>query len=240
MTRDPENLQFVEINGSRVPVALRHNPSARRMILRVEGGRSADDPDKIAVTLPKRASVREALQFVESKAEWIEDSLANLPQRIAIADGVVIPFLGMDMRIHHHPDARRGVWRDETGIHASGDIEFLPRRVTDWIKREARREITLRVADKTTRLGHQAGRISIRDTRSRWGSCASNGNLSFSWRLILAPEFVFDYVIAHEVSHIAEHNHGANFWRLVDGLTSDMAGAKRWLRHNGERLHRYG
>ncbi len=240
MARDPENLQFVDLNGSRVPVALRHNPKARRMILRVEGGRSADDPDKVAVTMPKRASVREALQFVESKAGWIEDSLANLPQRIPITDGVIIPFLGVDVQIRHHPDARRGVWRDETGIHASGDLEFLPRRVTDWIKREARREITLRVADKTERLGHKAGRISIRDTRSRWGSCASNGNLSFSWRLILAPEFVFDYVIAHEVSHIVEHNHGKNFWRLVDRLTSDMAGAKRWLHHNGERLHRYG
>jgi len=237
---DSKTQQFVDLNGSRVPVALRRNPNARRLILRVEGGRDPDDPDKIAVTLPKRASVHEALQFVASKADWIEENLARLPQRIPICEGAAIPFLGSELRIFHHPEARRGVWRDEQGIHASGEIEFLSRRITDWIKREARREITLRVTDKAAHLGKSPGRISVRDTRSRWGSCAANGNLSFSWRLILAPEFVFDYVIAHEVCHFAEHNHGENFWRLVDGLTADMTGAKRWLRQNGENLHRYG
>ena len=240
MARDSKNQQFVDLNGSRVAVALRRNPNARRLILRVEGGRDPDDPDKVAVTLPKRASVREALQFVASKADWIEENLARLPQRIPICEGAMIPVLGSEVRIFHHPDARRGVWRDEEGIHASGELGFLSRRVTDWIKREARREITLRVADKAALLGKNHGRISVRDTRSRWGSCAANGNLSFSWRLILAPEFVFDYVIAHEVCHIAEHNHGENFWRLVEGLTVDMKGAKRWLRQNGENLHRYG
>ena len=228
------------MNGTRVPVALRRNPNAQRLILRVEGGRDPGDPDKVTVTLPKRVNVREALQFVASKADWIEESLARLPRRIAIREGAMIPLLGSELRVHHQPGARRGVWRDEDGIHASGEPEFLPRRVTDWIRREARREISLRVADKAAQLGKRPGRISIRDTRSRWGSCAANGNLSFSWRLILAPEFVFDYVIAHEVSHLAEHNHGDNFWRLVEGLTEDMKSAKRWLRQNGENLHRYG
>jgi len=240
VARDSENQQFVDLNGSRIPVALRRNSNARRLILRVEGGRNPDDPDKIAVTLPKRVSVGEALRFVASKADWIEENLARLPQRIAIQEGAVIPFLGSELRIYHHPEARRGVWRDNDGLHASGEVEFLSRRVTDWIKRTARHEISLRVADKANLLGKSPGRISVRDTRSRWGSCAANGNLSFSWRLILAPEFVFDYVIAHEVCHIAEHNHGEKFWRLVDGLTADMKGAKCWLRQNGENLHRYG
>jgi predicted metal-dependent hydrolase len=238
--RELKKLHSVDLNGSSVPVVLRRNPNARRMILRVEGGRNGDDPDKIAVTLPQRANVGEALQFVASKADWIEQRLSNLPQRIPIQEGTVVPFLGSELRICHVPEARRGVWRDEVEIFVSGNPEFLSRRVTDWIKREARREITDRVADKTALLGTKAGRISVRDTRSRWGSCASNGNLSFSWRLIMAPEFVFDYVIAHEVAHIEEHNHSEAFWRLVEGLTANMKEAKRWLRENGERLHRYG
>ena len=223
-----------------MPVVLRRNPQARQLILRVESGRSADDPDKIVVTLPRRASDREALKFVRTKEDWVTGKLADLPQRITIAEGTVIPFLGADLVVVHEPAARRGVWRKDGELFVSGKPEFLPRRVTDWFNRQARLEITDRVAIKSVCIGRKAGRISVRDTRSRWGSCAANGNLSFSWRLILAPEFVLDYVIAHEVSHIVEHNHGADFWQLVDGLTPDMETAKKWLRQNGEHLHRYG
>lgn len=235
----PKN-QFLEVDGSRLPIVLRRNPRAKQLILRVEPGRQTGELDKIAVTLPRFVSDREALDFVDSKLGWILGRIANLPERIAIAEGSILPFLGEELLVVHEPGARRGVWRAGSEIHVSGDPEFLPRRVTDWVKKQARSEITERVAIKTSRLGKKAGRISIRDTRSRWGSCASNGNLSFSWRLILAPEFVFDYVVAHEVCHLEEHNHGDNFWRLVDALTPEMDAAKAWLRHNGERLHRYG
>jgi len=240
VTQAAKNLPFVDIAGTRVPVVLRRNANAKNMILRVEGGRKADDPDKVAVTLPHRASEREALKFVASKTDWIAGKLTSMPKRIALSEGAVIPFLDTELCIVHTPEARRGVWRDGLNIRVSGSPEFLTRRVTDWIKRQARDEITRRVAVKSESVGKIPGRISVRDTRSRWGSCAANGNLSFSWRLIMAPDFVFDYVIAHEVSHIVEHNHGDRFWTLVDGLTPRMADAKHWLRQNGERLHRYG
>jgi predicted metal-dependent hydrolase len=234
------NEKFLDIDGRRLPIVLRRNPRAKQLILRVESGRTSDDPDKIAVTLPRFVSDREALAFVDSKQGWILGRVANLPERVAITQGTALPFLGEELLIVHDPAARRGVWRIGSEIHVSGKLEFLSRRVTDWIKRQARLEISERVVIKAGHLNKKAGRISIRDTRSRWGSCASNGNLSFSWRLILAPEFVFDYVIAHEVCHLEEHNHGDNFWRLVDELTPEMDTAKAWLRHNGERLHRYG
>lgn len=240
MVRAQKNLHQLELNGRDVPVCLRRNPSARRLILRVEAGRRPDDPDKVAVTLPRGASDREALAFVSSKIDWIMKKLAALPDRVGLADGTLIPFLGVEHRIYHHPGARRGVWREEGSLHVSGQPEHLTRRLLDWIKREARIQISERVAEKAARIERKAGRISIRDTRSRWGSCAANGNLSFSWRLILAPEYVFDYVIAHEVSHLVEHNHGANFWRVVATLTPEMEQAKYWLRKNGETLHRYG
>jgi len=230
----------MELNGRSVPICLRRNPRARRLILRVEAGRKPDDPDKVAVTLPRGASDREALAFVESKTDWVLEKLAALPDRVGLSDGTTIPFLGVEHRIHHHPDARRGVWREDDGLHVSGKSEHLTRRLLDWIRREARAQIAERVAEKAAKIEKSAGRISIRDTRSRWGSCAANGNLSFSWRLILAPDYVFDYVIAHEVSHLAEHNHGENFWRIVGTLTPEMEKAKHWLRKNGESLHRYG
>ncbi len=223
-----------------MPIVLRRNPHAKKLILRVESGRSADDPDKIAVTLPTYASDRDVLDFVHSKRNWITGKLEKLPARITIEAGALVPYLGADLLIVHDPGARRGVWRNESEIRVSGKLEFLSRRVTDWIKRQAKIEITERVAIKAEQVNSKAGRISVRDTRSRWGSCAVNGNLSFSWRLIMAPEFVFDYVIAHEVSHIVEHNHSENFWRVVEQLTPEMNAAKSWLRRNGERLHRYG
>jgi len=240
MAHAATQLKYIELNGTLVPVVIRHNYRARNLIMRVESGRVAGDPDKVAVTLPRQTSVEQALRFVVSRADWVVASLARIPQRITICDGARIPYLGHEMPIRHDPQARRGVWCDDDGIHVSGQPEFLARRVTDWLKREARREITTRVADKAEMIGRPAGQISIRDTRSRWGSCAANGNLSFSWRLVLAPEFVLDYVITHEVCHIVEHNHGENFWRLVSQISPDLKQAKKWLQQNGERLHRYG
>ncbi len=122
----------------------------------------------------------------------------------------------------------------------SGAPEHAPRRIADWLEAEARRDLEARVEHHTDQLGLKARRVRVRDQKSRWGSCTSEGHLSFSWRLILAPPFVLDYVAAHEVAHLAEMNHGPKFWRLVARTMPRFEEAKLWLRRNGLDLYRYG
>ena len=228
----------LEFDGRRVPVTLRRNPRARRIILRIDG--QGDGGDGVAVTLPRGVSAAEGLALVREKADWVLERLSRLGPRVTFADGAVVPLGGADHLIRHVP-GRRGVVRREGGeILVAGRIEHLGRRVRDWFRAQARSEIGPRVREKAARLGRAWGRITIRDTKSRWGSCSADGNLSFCWRLVMAPETVLDYVVAREVAHLAEANHGTKFWRLVGGLTADADGAREWLRENGEALHRYG
>ncbi len=133
------------------------------------------------------------------------------------------------------------VWIDDGNlVRVSGNAEHAPRRVVDFLKREARKILDERVSHYAAQLGTKPSRITVRDTASRWGSCSATRSLSFSWRLIFAPEFVLDYVVAHEVAHMKEMNHGPRFWKLVDLLGAEVARAQRWLSEHGTSLHRYG
>ena len=231
----PEGLTTIDVDGRPLTLRVRRNPRARQLVL------SIDPIDDIAViTLPPHTAVDEGLDLARQKAGWIRACLDALPPRVPFADGARVPLLGRHHRIRHAPGARRPVWAEDGVIVVSGRPEHLARRLRDWLKREARREIEGRVADKAARIERQAGRITLRDTRSRWGSCGAGGNLSFCWRLVMAPETVLDYVVAHEVTHLKYASHGPRFWGTVARLTDDMAGAKDWIRRNGEHLHRYG
>ncbi len=220
-----------------MPVLIRRNRQARRMILRVD-----PKTDGVKLTLPWYTAEAEGVQFLETQKPWLRRNLAKLSPRIAFADGAVIPFIGVDHTVLHDAAARRGVWRDDDAatIHVSGDADHLPRRLTDWLKKQAKAEFATRAADKAAALGVKAGRVTVRDTVSRWGSCAHDGSLNFSWRLIMAPEFVVDFIVAHEVAHILERNHGPNFHRLVDTVTPHVEQAEAWLGVYGPGLHRIG
>ncbi|MEZ5854945.1 MAG: SprT family zinc-dependent metalloprotease [Hyphomicrobiaceae bacterium] len=122
----------------------------------------------------------------------------------------------------------------------SGDLEHAPRRLRDWLQSEARKDLGERCDHHAEQLGLKIRRITVRDQKSRWGSCSSDGQLSFSWRLILAPPLVLDYVAAHEVAHLAEMNHGPRFWKLVKKTMPRLEEAKLWLRTKGMNLYRYG
>ena len=222
-----------------MPVTLRKHCRASRMVIRIDAARNGGE-DGVFVTIPTGASFTAGRDWLNAKAVWVEEQLRSLAPRIPFANGASVPLLGVAHIIRHRPDARRGVWLETGEIHVSGRAEHLARRVLDWFKREARRDITRRVSEKAGRLDRQPGRVTLRDTRSRWGSCAANGNLSFCWRLIMAPEFVLDYVVAHEVAHLQEANHRPAFWRSVAALTRDPDTARAWLRKYGEGLHRIG
>ncbi len=234
----PEDYALV-IDGRRVPVRLRRNKRARRLILRTELDPDGGKPG-VVVTLPKDVHEREALEWAGTQVTWISRSLGKLPERVPFLEGATIPLSGVDHVIRHRPDARRGVWTADGIIFVSGRSEHLARRVMDWLKKEACARITDKVHDKAGQLDVGFGRVAIRDPKSRWGSCASNGNLNFSWRLVMTPDFVFDYVVAHEVAHLLEHNHGAGFWSLVGQLTFEPERARAWLNSHGQGLHRYG
>jgi hypothetical protein len=225
----------LDIEGRAVPLRVRRNARARRLVLRIDAA-----ADGAVVTLPPGVPVEDGLDMARQRAAWIAGRLAALPARMPLADGARVPFLGVEHPVRHRPGCRGTAWLEDGEIHVAGGTGHLARRLTDWLKGEARRRIAPLVADKAARLGQTAGRITLRDTRSRWGSCSANGNLSFCWRLVMAPETVLDYVVAHEVAHLAERGHGPRFWSAVDELTSDSEGARAWLRDNGDRLHRYG
>ncbi len=121
----------------------------------------------------------------------------------------------------------------------AGSPEYAVRRLVDWLKNEAKKDLFFRVHHHASNVGIYPKRISIRDQSTRWGSCSGNGNLSFSWRLIFAPSFVLDYVAAHEVAHLKEMNHGPRFWRVVRDTMPEMHKARFWLKKHGSELHRF-
>ncbi len=224
----------IDIDGQSVAVEVRRHPQARRMILRLnENGTGA------VVTIPKYVAFKEGIEMAQRKASWIQHQLAKKPEVVEFADGAEVPLLGELHTIVHLPQGR-GVAVKDGEIHIAGRPEHLRRRMTDWLKSQARKEISARAHGKANQINQRVERISIRDTRSRWGSCGVGGTLNFSWRLILAPEHVLDYVVAHEVAHLVHHNHSDWFWALTDRLCERMVESRDWLNAFGHDLHRYG
>jgi predicted metal-dependent hydrolase len=216
-------------------VEWRRNRRARRVSLRIDpcgGG--------VVVTLPMRAGRGAGVALLMTHAEWVADRLAALPDAMPFADGSIVPIGDVPHRIRHVPQARGGAWLQDGELCVSGRPEFLRRRVTDFLRAEALHRLSALATAKTTVVGVPARRIAVKDTRSRWGSCAADGSLAFSWRLVMTPEFVQDYVAAHEVAHLKYMNHGKRFWSLVDRLTPHASTAIPWLRAEGFRLLRVG
>ncbi len=216
-------------------VEWRRNLRARRVSLRIDPCGGA-----IVVTLPPRATRGTGMALLMSHVDWVTNRLAALPQPVPFADGAVIPLCGAPHRIRHVPHARGGAWVHENEIHVTGQPAFLSRRVEDFLRAEARRRLGALVAVKAALAGATPRRIIVKDTSSRWGSCAPDKTLAFSWRLVMAPEFVQDYVAAHEVAHLLHMNHGPQFWAQVDRLTPHTAAAMAWLKRDGAKLQRIG
>lgn len=213
---------------------IRH-PRATRMKLRIDKADGAP-----VLVLPKRASLRHGEDFVRDHLEWIAERQAARPEARPFADGMAIPLMDETLTILHTPETRSGVRRSGSDLLVSGDAPHLNRRVTDWLKRQARRELTERSHHHAEAIGAKITRIRIADQKSRWGSCATGGVLSFNWRLILAPESVINFVAAHEVAHMREMNHGPAFHRLVAQLHPEPKAADHWLKERGPDLRAWG
>jgi hypothetical protein len=234
-------LKAQSIDDLGAAVEVRRHPGARRLTLRVSRTRRA-----VIVTLPVQCDLDEAGSFLYRNIDWVRERLDSLPSPVPFKDGVFLPLRGEVHRVVLAGKGRgRGaVMRKDASeypeLHVSGDAEHLSRRLRDWLGKEATRDLDQRVMFHARRLGLTAKRIAVRDQSSRWGSCSTTGVLSFSWRLILAPPAILDYVAAHEVAHLKEMNHGPRFWALVKQTMPAMDEARRWLQIYGMDLHRYG
>ncbi|MFN0192868.1 MAG: M48 family metallopeptidase [Aestuariivirga sp.] len=231
----PEPLAPMVINasGTSLPVVFRKNANARRLVLRF-----SRDMSEVRVTIPHRVSRNDAMAFVNKSQGWIEKQLAKTEAQRD--DPSRILFRGEEYELVYTGELRGLIWIDQlqARILVPGDKAHAPRRLADWMAREAKRELTEASHRRAAEMGVKVSRVSVRDQKSRWGSCSSSGDLSYSWRLIMAPPQVLDYVVVHEAAHLRHMNHGAAYWRLVLKHCPDAAEAKDWLKANGGKLHR--
>lgn len=229
-------------NGTTYQVALKRNAAARRLILRVRA-----DSGEVVLTLPKRTTLVTARDFLGRYGGWIADRVARLPQQVPFSEGAIIPLRGEMVRLVSSGLPRGRILLrpadDEDSLPAlviPGDGVHLPRRVLAYLKAEAKADFGAAAARYATALSVSISRITIKDTKSRWGSCSSSGALAFSWRLVMAPPHVLDYLAAHEVAHRVEMNHSSRYWKVVAGICPGWEAAESWLTRSGRGLHRYG
>lgn len=226
----------VEIDGISLPVKVVENDRAKRITLRIVPGGGG-----LKVTTPGHVGDDEIEAFVERNRNWIASRLARLPGKVELENGAVIFYRGVEHKIVA-TGSLRGVVQHEDGsgqpeLHVPGGPDTIARRLITWLKQEARRDLNEAVARHASALGVRPKQIRITDTTSRWGSCSTTRTLSFSWRIIMAPPEVLNYLAAHEVAHLVEMNHSDRFWKLTRDLCPDTDVQKNWLRQNGAKLH---
>jgi hypothetical protein len=240
--RRPSEPSTIEIVFDRAifPVRIRRHRQARRYTLRIDA-----ISREVVLTIPPRGSLKEAREFAHKHGGWIAARLQRLPEVAPFAHDTELPLRGELHRIVHRRGGRGTVWRERDAdggrlLCVAGEAPHVGRRIADFLKREALRDLEAASRRHAGTLGVKIKRISVRDQSSRWGSCSNTGVLSFSWRLILAPPFVLNYLAAHEVAHLVELNHSPRFWRLVARIDPNAERAKAWLDAHGNDLHRYG
>ena len=217
-----------------VPILLRRSGRARRISLRI-----SQLDGRVTLTLPNGVPESEALSFARQKESWIRSHLERREDDVPVALGSEIPVQGVTHRVVQGQGQGRRVVMEDGMIMVPGPVERIGARLKGHFKQMARVRLVGASDEYATRLGKSYDRISIRDTRSRWGSCSSNGTLMYSWRLIMAPDAVLDYVAAHEVAHLAEMNHSPAYWAGVERIFGDYRPARRWLKNEGNMLHRF-
>jgi predicted metal-dependent hydrolase len=233
LRRRPDEVPQVEINGRLLPLAVRRNASARRMTMRL-----APDGSEVRITLPRWGRSAEALEFARSKADWLADQLAKVPQAPVLQDGAALPYRGLTLALHHDPAAPRKVRLGQDAIHLGGPDDSLHRRLQRWLEAEALRLLGEDLAYYCLRDGRAAPPLTLSRAQRRWGSCAADGTIRINWRLIMAPDAVRRSVVAHEVAHLTHFDHSPAFHaHLADLFEGDIETANRWLKREGRSLY---
>lgn len=226
--------RFLEVDENRVPLVVRRNSRAKRIYLRYN-----PTDHLFALTLPQRARIADGVDFIRTKSDWIAETLQIMPEKRQLRPGIILPVLGEKCRVRHDPELRALFTLKDGQLSIAGDRNQLPQRIEDTLKKIVRNEISGLADVKAQMIGRHINRITLRDTRSRWGSCSSDHNLMFSWRLVFAPYEVLDYVVSHEIAHLRHMNHSPAFWDTVSVLCPNYLEWKDWLQIHGRELYRF-
>ncbi|HEX8642227.1 MAG TPA: SprT family zinc-dependent metalloprotease [Allosphingosinicella sp.] len=225
-----------ELRLGGAPLQLKVSPRAARMRLRIDPRSRA-----VLLTVPRRVSQRRALAWAAQHEQWVERTLAAIPEAAAIGPGSTIVLAGAPHVLDWDPAAPRRIAVVDGRLLAGGPAEALERRVLRWLKARARTLLEAETRALAATIGVEVKRVAVGDPVSRWGSCSGDGAIRYSWRLIMAPDFVRKATIAHEVAHLVHMNHGPEFHALVEDLLGqDPKPARLWLRREGAGLHRIG
>ncbi|MHC5306190.1 M48 family metallopeptidase [Bartonella sp. LJL80] len=223
-----------------LPLRVSESQRAKRLTLRIETGGKA-----LRVTTPPATKAAEVMRFVERHRGWIESRIARLPppqDTPMLKAGAFLPIFGIPHEIVHKDGRGTAEIVAETQdrpahIIVYGDAAHLPRRLSAALIKQAEQTIAPLVAKHAATVGRKPVSIRYKDTKSRWGSCSADGHLSFSWRIIMAPKGVINYLVAHETAHLIEMNHSPRFWALCEKLCPESKRYQAWLKRNGQALH---
>jgi hypothetical protein len=219
---------ILQVGSRSVPLLFIHHPCARRYLLRLR-------PDGVArVTVPRRGSISAARDFVARNIGWLEQQIQRLAAQPKTAAewkiGSEIYFRGELVRIELET---AGQIRFGSELLALRDVSVDLRPVIQkHFRKLAQQELPARVQELSALHGIEVSRVSVRNQKSRWGSCSRRGTISLNWRLIQTPEFVRDYIILHELAHRRQMNHSDKFWQEVERLCPDYLLAEHWLKTN--------
>nr|WP_303266135.1 SprT family zinc-dependent metalloprotease [Streptomyces sp. NA02536] len=195
--------------------------------------------------VPEKASSSDVNQFLQQKSKWVAEkhaliqSILSRPAELNLEQPSVVWLLGRQQHIQHMPTSRPSVRQVGRELIVGGNSDEAAAAVERWYRRKSRQHVQDLVEHQAKRLGLEFHNITIRDQQTRWGSCSSSRNLSFSWRLIMAPPEVFEYVAVHELCHLREPNHSKAFWRLLDVAQPQWPDAANWLRRHGQEVRAY-
>jgi len=219
-----------------IPVTLRVSPRARRMRLRVDTRTRS-----VLLTVPRRVSQRRALAWAATHRDWLEATLAAIPDRASIVPDSTLPLFGTPRRIDWDSARPRRIEVEPDRLLVGGPVEGVESRILRWLRAEALDLLRRETAEFAAKAGVSVGRVGIGDPASRWGSCSSSGAIRYSWRLVMAPDFVRRATVAHEVAHLVHLDHSPRFHALVEQLLgADPRPARLWLKREGATLHRIG
>ena len=223
---------FIDVQGQQIEILLIRNKRSKRLTLRqnLSGG-------NFKLSMPTRGTIAQAKTFCLEHASWIADKSAVLQDMIVFEHGQTIPLRGGQVKLVFLDQLRGQTQILDEELQVTGGSDYAPRRLTTWLKAQAKKDILIAIEKYQPLLDVKHSKLTIRDTKSRWGSCSSSKALSFSWRLVLAPPPVLDYVVAHELAHILEMNHSAKFWAHVDKVCPHMNDSRNWLKTKGGQLH---
>ncbi len=221
----------VTLDDPDISVRLRVSARAHRFTLRL-----APSGEGAVLTLPPGVTMSDARMFLMRQSDWLARALARHPSRVVVGAGTRLPVAGEEVEVALLDGSRRAPRLEDGRLIVPGPGVPGP-RIAAFLKARARDALVPAAQHYAGILGRRPTAISLRDTRSRWGSCSNRGRLSFSWRLAMAPPEVLDYVAAHEAAHLVEMSHAAHYWDLVERILPDYRRHRTWLKREGRRLH---